>query len=322
VIATTIATARAAVDRGSGSVEIGRPALARDEVATRDERTRPDRRASARPDHPMVATGLVALVWLLAAALILFLILPLGALVERTGQEVSGFDGTTRTTLRQALTLSLVTSTAALGLTILLGTPLAYLLARRRFRGRRLVDTLVDLPIVLPPAVAGLALLMAFGRRGLVGEQLNAWGLGVAFSTEAVILAQLFVASPFYVRAAKAGFARVARDVEESAADLGAPPFAVFRTVTLPLVRPSLAAGAVLAWARALGEFGATIMFAGSFAGRTQTMPLAIYGRYEAGDLGTALLLSLVLVAASLAILLAVRLIGGRAVDTVADSRF
>jgi molybdate transport system permease protein len=158
----------------------------------------------------------------------------------------------------------------------------------------------------------------------LVGERLDAWGLSLAFSTAAVVLAQVFVASPFYVRAAKAGFARVARDLEEAAADLGAPPAAVFRTVTLPLVRSSLAAGAVLAWARALGEFGATIMFAGSFAGRTQTMPLAIYGRYEAGDLETALLLAVVLVVTSLAILLAVRAVGGRAAghDAVEDARF
>ncbi|HKG24006.1 MAG TPA: ABC transporter permease subunit, partial [Thermomicrobiales bacterium] len=122
---------------------------------------------------------------------------------------------------------------------------------------------------------------------------------------------------PFYVRAARAGFARVARDLEDAAADLGAPPATVFRSVTLPLARPSLAAGAVLAWARAVGEFGATIMFAGNFPGTTQTMPLAIYGRYEAGDLNTALLLSAVLLAASMMVLLAVRLVGGRAGDLI-----
>jgi molybdate transport system permease protein len=302
-------------------VEIGRSALARDEGASGQAQPDLDRRTRARSGPLAGGAGLILLVWLLAAALVVFLALPLGALVERTGEELDGFDAATRTTLRQALTLSLLTTTVALGLTILLGTPLAYLLARRRFWGKKLVETLVDLPIVLPPAVAGLALLMAFGRRGLVGAQLDAWGLGLSFSTAAVILAQLFVASPFYVRAARAGFTRVTRDVEEAAADLGAPPATVFRRVTLPLIRPSLAAGAVLAWARALGEFGATIMFAGNFAGRTQTMPLAIYGRYEAGDLSTALLLSVVLVAASLVILLTVRLLGGRGIDTVADSR-
>jgi molybdate transport system permease protein len=270
------------------------------------------------------SAGLALGVWLLAAILVLFLALPLGALVERTTEEAGAIDAATRTTLRQALSLSLVTSTVALGLAVVFGTPLAYLLARRRFRGARLVDALVDLPIVLPPAVAGLALLMAFGRRGLVGEQLNDWGFSLAFSTEAVVLAQVFVASPFYVRAAKAGFVRVDRDLERAAAGLGASPPLVFWRVTLPLVRPSLAAGAVLAWARALGEFGATIMFAGSFAGRTQTMPLAVYNRYEAGDLRTALLLAVVLVAASLVILVAVRAIAGRGEggDPVTDARF
>ena len=273
--------------------------------------------------HSAAVAGLAAVAWVLALALVLFLALPLGALVERTSEQADAFDAATRTTLRQALALSLTTSTVALGLTVVFGTPLAYLLARRRFPGARLVDALVDLPIVLPPAVAGLALLMAFGRRGVVGARLEEWGLSLAFSTEAVVLAQVFVASPFYVRAAKAGFARVDRDLERAAAGLGAAPLRVFWRVTLPLVRPSLAAGAVLAWARALGEFGATIMFAGNFAGRTQTMPLAIYGRYEAGDLSAALLLAVVLVAVSLLILLLVRALSsrGNAGDPVADSR-
>ena len=281
-------------------------------------------RAAPVPRRSLMGKASAVSLWLLAGALVVFLGLPLLALVERTTEEVGQFDATTRTTFRQAMTLSLATSTVALGLTILLGTPLAYLLARRRFPGRRLIDTLVDLPIVLPPAVAGLALLMAFGRRGVIGRFLDDWGLSLSFSTEAVVLAQVFVASPFFVRAAKAGFARSIREVEEAAAVDGAPPFTVFRTVTIPLTAPSLVAGAVLAWARALGEFGATIMFAGNFAGRTQTMPLAIYGRYEAGDLPTALLLAVVLVVASLAILLAVRLIGGRGSggDAVADARF
>jgi molybdate transport system permease protein len=225
--------------------------------------------------HSAAMAGLAAGVWVLALALVLFLALPLGALVERTSEQADAFDAATRTTLRQALALSLTTSTVALGLTVAFGTPLAYLLARCRFPGARLVDALVDLPIVLPPAVAGLALLMAFGRRGVVGARLDEWGLSLAFSTEAVVLAQVFVAAPFYVRAAKAGFARVDRDLERAAAGLGAAPPRVFWRVTLPLVRPSLAAGAVLAWARALGEFGATIMFAGNFAGRTQTRPPA-----------------------------------------------
>jgi molybdate transport system permease protein len=257
---------------------------------------------------------LAAGVWLAAAALVLFLALPLAALVLRA-TESPGFSATTRRTLRQALELTLVTTGVSLAIILLFGTPLAYLLARRRFPGVHLVNTLVDLPMVLPPAVAGIALLMAFGRRGIVGKHLDDVGITLGFTTAAVVIAQIFVAVPFYVRAARAGFSRVARDLEEAAADLGASPPTVFRSVTLPLARPSLAAGAVLAWARAVGEFGATIMFAGNFAGETQTMPLAIYGRYEAGDLSTALLLSAVLLVASMLVLLAVRLVGGRAGD-------
>ena len=247
-----------------------------------------------------------------ATLLVVYLALPLVALVWRGAGLRAGLDGSTRATLWQALTLSLATSLVTLVLVVLLGTPLAYLLARRSFRGSRLVDTLIDLPIVLPPAVAGIALLMAFGRRGIIGRWLDEIGIAVGFTTAAVVLAQLFVAVPFFLRAAKSGFARVDRDLEDAAADLGASPWAVFRTITLPLARPGLAAGAVLAWARALGEFGATIMFAGNLPGTTQTMPLAIYARFGAGDLATALLLSLVLLLASLLVLLGVRLLGAR----------
>ena len=260
----------------------------------------------------VVERGLGTAVWGAAALLVLFLAVPLGAIVWRAIEQGRGPSAESLGTLREALTLSLLTSAATLAIVVALGTPLAYLLARRRFRGARLVDTLVDLPIVLPPAVAGIALLMAFGRRGVLGRWLDEVGITIGFTTAAVVLAQVFVAVPFYVRAAKSGFARIDRDLEAAAADLGAPPARVFRTVTLPLAWPGLAAGAVLAWARALGEFGATIMFAGSFPGTTQTMPLAIYGRFGAGDLPSALLLSLVLLAASLLVLLGVRLLGGR----------
>jgi molybdate transport system permease protein len=253
--------------------------------------------------------------WLAALALLLFLAVPVVALTLRAIEESGTFDDATRTTLRSALRLSLITSLVSLVIVVMFGTPLAYLLARGRMPFRRLIDTLIDLPMVLPPAVAGIALLMAFGRRGLVGTQLDAWGITVGFTSIAVVMAQCFVAVPFYVRSARAGFSRVDRELEEAAADLGAPPGSVFWTVTLPLIRPSLLAGAVLAWARAVGEFGATIMFAGNIAGRTQTMPLAIYGRFESGDLDTALLLSVVLLAASMLVLLAVRSIGGRSGD-------
>lgn len=243
-----------------------------------------------------------------SAILILFLAVPLAALVWRALGDGGEFTGASRAILRQALLLSLGTSMISLAIIIILGVPLAYLLARRRFPGAQVIDTLVDLPIVLPPAVAGLALLMAFGRRGIAGQWLDEIGLAIPFTTTAVVLAQVFVAVPFFVRSAKSGFARIDRDLEEAAADLGATPWRVFLTVTLPLARPALTAGAVLAWARALGEFGATIMFAGNLPGVTQTMPLAIYGRYGAGDLQSALLLALVLLGASLAILLSIRL--------------
>src|SRR5215207_1490767 len=163
---------------------------------------------------------------------------------------------------------------------------------------------------------SGIALLTAFGRNGLVGQWLAQSGVTVGFTIIAVVMAQLFVSAPFYVIAARGGFARVDSDVEAAAADLGATPGQVFRTVTLPLIAPSLIAGAVLAWARALGEFGATIMFAGNFPGVTQTMPLAIYSRFGAGDLSTALLLSVILLIASIAVLLGVRIVGARVRDS------
>lgn len=205
-----------------------------------------------------------------------------------------------------ALSLSLVTTAATLVLILLLGTPLAYALARRGFPCKRLLDTLIDLPMVLPPAVAGVALLMAFGRRGLIGPWLSSLGIELAFTTAAVVLAQSFVAAPFYVRAARAGFLAVDPTLEGVARTLGESPFGVFRRVTVPLAMPALLGGAVMAWARALGEFGATIMFAGNFIGRTQTMPLAVYQAMES-DLNVSLTLSTIMIVASFAVLLAVR---------------
>ncbi|MCC6790630.1 MAG: molybdate ABC transporter permease subunit [Thermomicrobiales bacterium] len=254
-------------------------------------------------------------IWLAGFALLLFLATPLVALLLRAAEETESLDVVTSETVRQAIRLTFVTSLISLAIVLLLGTPLAYALARGRIPARRLIDTVIDLPMVLPPAVAGIALLMAFGRRGIVGQHLDAVGITIGFTSAAVVMAQVFVSVPYYVRAARAGFTRVDRAMEEAAADLGASPSAVFRTITIPLVRPSLAAGAVLAWARAVGEFGATIMFAGNFAGKTQTMPLAIYGRYEAGDLDTALILSVVLLAAAMLVLFAVRSIGPRQPD-------
>ena len=188
---------------------------------------------------------------------------------------------------------------------VALGTPLAYLLARRSFRGREALDTLIDLPVTIPPVVAGVALLLAFGRRGLIGHSLEAAGLSIPFSTAAVVLAQLFIASPFYVKAARAGFAAVDPRLEEAARTLGSSPWRAFRTVTLPLAAPALVAGTVLAWSRALSEFGATMMFAGNLPGRTQTLTLAVMTAMES-DVDTAVAVAtLALLLATVALLVA-----------------
>lgn len=247
-----------------------------------------------------------------AAALVLFLTVPLISMFWRLLREGEGVSPEALAILREAMTLSLLTTAVAMSIVLVTGVPLAFILARRSFPGSRLIDTLVDLPIVLPPAVAGIALLVAFGRNGLVGRWLATMGITLGFTTAAVILAQVFVAAPFFVRAAKSGFQRVDLDMEEAAADLGASPLRTLRTITLPMALPSLVAGAVLAWARALGEFGATIMFAGNFPGVTQTMPLAIYARFSAGDLTSALVLSIVLLVASVVVLFGLRLLASR----------
>jgi len=221
-------------------------------------------------------------------------------------------------TALDALRLSLLTTCLTLGLTILLGTPLAYLLARYAFPGKRLVETLVDLPVVLPPVVAGVALLLVFGRRGLLGAPLADAGIDLAFTTSAVVLAQLFVASPFYVRALKVAFAAVPRSVEEAARIDGASQLGALRHVTLPLALSGMIEGSVLAWARALGEFGATIVFAGSIARRTRTMPLEIYAALER-DLDAAIATSALLAVAAFALFLAVRLWGRAGASPAAD---
>ena len=205
-----------------------------------------------------------------------------------------------------AMWLSLTTGSIATVAVVILGTPLAYLLARRTFRGRVVVDTIVDLPMVLPPAVAGVALLLVFGRRGLLGPALDVLGIQIVFTPIAVILAQIFVASPFFVTAAAAGFAEIEPELEQAAALDGATPWAVFRHVTVALAWPALVGGAVMTWARALGEFGATIIFAGNFPGRTQTMPLAIYLGFER-DLDIAVTLAFILVSVSFFVLVVVK---------------
>jgi molybdate transport system permease protein len=200
----------------------------------------------------------------------------------------------------------MVTTLVTTLLTLLMGTPVAYLLARRSLRFRRLIDSLIDLPMVLPPSVAGVALLMAFGRRGLLGSYLEALGVHIAFSQVAVVLAQLFVAAPFFVKAATIGFASIEPELKEAAALDGASGWQIFRHIVVPLSWSALLSGSVVTWARALGEFGATIIFAGNYPGRTQTMPLAIYIGFEL-DLEVALTLSVILIGCSFLVLLLVK---------------
>jgi molybdate transport system permease protein len=209
---------------------------------------------------------------------------------------------------RDALWLSLRTTSAALAIIVIVGTPAAYLLATRTFRGKALVVTLVELPLVLPPAVAGVALLAAVGPKGLLGGAIDAAGIELTLATAGVVVALTFVASPFYVRQAMAAFASVDRTLLDASRTLGASEARGFFRVMIPTAMPGLVAGGALALGRALGEFGATLMFAGSFQGITQTVPLEIYNRLGT-DFDGALALSAVLVAVSVAILLAVKLV-------------
>ena len=247
--------------------------------------------------------------WVPAAFLLAFLALPLIALVSRGALGAAIPNALATPVVRQALILSLATSFGTVVLAVAFGSPLAYLLARRDFKGKEIVDTLVDLPLVLPPVVAGVALLMAFGRAGLLGPVLDIAGLRLGFSTVAVVLAQTFVATPFFVRSARAGFASVDRSLENASRTLGVSPSRTFVRITLPLAAPALLAGIAMAWARALGEFGATIMFAGNLAGRTRTLPLAILTSMEE-DLDEALAISLILLAVSFVLLVIFRLAG------------
>jgi molybdate transport system permease protein len=243
----------------------------------------------------------------LPAILALFvLVVPLIALIVQAPWSALGTE-LAAPEVRQALWLSISTSLWATALAILFGVPLAWVLARFDFRGRGTIRALIILPMVLPPVVGGVALLLAFGRRGLLGQWLDqAFGITIPFTTTAVVIAELFVAMPFLILAVEAAFRSAERGYEEAAATLGAGRWMVFRRVTLPLVAPSLGAGAALCWARALGEFGATITFAGNLPGTTQTMPLAVYLALQSRPEG-AIVLSLILLAVSLGVLVLLR---------------
>jgi len=245
---------------------------------------------------------------LLAPALVglAFLLVPLLAvLVRAPWRSLPGLLASAA--VWQALRLSLETATSATAVSLVLGVPLAWLLARTRFPGRRIVRALVTLPLVLPPVVGGVALLLALGRNGIAGRWLDAWfGITLPFTTAGVVVAEAFVAMPFLVISVEGALRAADARYEEAAATLGATPFTAFRRVTLPMTAPGVAAGAMLAWARALGEFGATITFAGSFPGRTQTMPLSVYLALQ-DDPDAAIALSLVLLAVSVAVLAGLR---------------
>jgi molybdate transport system permease protein len=257
------------------------------------------RHARRRERIPTVVVVLATL-----GALLFFV--PLAALLWRAPwsavwSTLSSHDALT------ALRLSLVTSLASVGIAIVLGVPLAWVQARVAYPGRRIVRAVTILPMVLPPVVGGIALLLAFGRRGLVGQPLDHVGVHLPFHVLGAIAAETFVAMPFLVLTVEAAFRSADRRFEDAARTLGASRLSVFRRVTLPAIRPSLIAGAVLCWARALGEFGATITFAGNAAGRTQTLPLFVYIKLEEGSTDAAIMLSLVLLAVSLVVLVSLR---------------
>lgn len=236
----------------------------------------------------------------------LYLALPVAALFFRTTPELF-LSSLANPLVISALWLSLTTSAISLAVVILVGTPFAYVHSRSTYPGKVLVDTLIDLPLVLPPAVAGFALLVLYGRMGLLGKYFSMIGIPIAFTTLAVIMAQIFVASPFYLRQAKSLFEQFDQSYENTARTLGASPLWTFLTITLPLTAGGLISGAVMTFGRALGEFGATIMFAGNLPGVTQTMPLAVYVGMES-DFNLGLTISILLVIISFLIMIAVRL--------------
>jgi molybdate transport system permease protein len=268
--------------------------------------TLPDEPSRRCRDTGAPGRRIPAFLFLPALLGLLFLVLPLVGLLVRTpwgslSQQLAGTDVTA------ALRLSLVSASLATVVSLVLGVPLAWVLARIEFPGRRIVRSLVTLPLVMPPVVGGVALLLALGRNGVLGRYLESWfGYSLPFTTAGVVVAESFVAMPFLVISVEGALRTADARYEEAAATLGASRLTVLRRVTLPLIAPGLAAGTVLCWARALGEFGATITFAGNFPGRTQTMPLAVYLAME-DDPQAAIVLSLILLAVSLIVLVSLR---------------
>jgi molybdate transport system permease protein len=251
--------------------------------------------------------------WITALPLILLITIPIVMLFTRASlaELVSNIG---LKTVIQAIGVSFKTTLVSVGLIFLLGTPLAYLMGRHQFRYKKALDAVIDLPLVLPPSVAGLALLITLGRRGSIGGWLENFGVEIAFTTVAVVIAQIFIAAPFYVRSASLGFAAVDAEIEQAARMDGASRWQIFKFLILPLSRFALLSGIMMSWARALGEFGATMIFAGNFPGRTQTMPTAIYLGFER-DLESALTLSVILVVISFISLLVIKVLVSHKTD-------
>jgi molybdate transport system permease protein len=253
--------------------------------------------------------SLLLIVYLSFGALIAFISVTIAALFFKISLD-SFIQSLTTDVVREAVKLSLLTSVSAVVIVIIFGTCVAYINARRQYKGKQLIDTLIDLPVVLPPAVAGLGLLLAFGRRGLIGQYFNVFGFDIAFTTLAVIMAQVFVSSPFYIRQAKTSFEDVNYEYEAAARTLGATSIHTFFRITVPIALNGLISGAIMTWARALGEFGATVIFAGNLQGRTQTMPLAIYSALQ-GDLDASISLAIILVILSFVIIAIIKSLTG-----------
>jgi len=247
------------------------------------------------------------IVFLSFTVVVIFVSLPLLALFAYG--TLSGFlNSLSSPVVVEAIQLSVVTTLTTLLVVLAFGTPVAYFNARHSYRGKRIIETLIDLPIVLPPAVAGIALLLAFGREGLLGHDLQVLGINIAFTTTAVVLAQIFVSSPFYIRQATTSFEDVDPDYERAAHTLGASGGGAFFRVTVPIALNGLVSGALMTWARALGEFGATIIFAGNLQGVTQTMPLAIYTALDS-DLDAAVYIAVILVLISFVVIATVKVL-------------
>ena len=242
---------------------------------------------------------------------VVFICLPILALLYKAVWQNDALASIFNDNVLLALRLSLFTSTISIFVVVVVGTPFALSLARSESTVMRVVDQIVELPIILPPVVAGVAMLLAFGRQGILGPPLTQLGISLPFTTAAVVFAQIFVAAPFFVRSAKLGFMAVPREYEAISQTLGLSPWRTFLKLTLPLAAPSLLTGVALAWARALSEFGATIMFAGNLTGKTQTMPLAIMTAMET-SLESAIALSVILLALALLVLGALGLISRR----------